>query len=98
MSEFLLTLGSFSFQGFDSPSSILVKSKQRLAIHHLGSGFSTVDCLGEDNEVASFHGTFTGANAAARNPVNRVSQSPGATCRSDLGDEEPVRDHSGPRT
>lgn len=66
MSESLLTLGSFSFQGFESPSSILVKSKQRLAIHHLGSGFSTVDCLGEDNEVASFHGTFTGANAAAR--------------------------------
>jgi hypothetical protein len=66
MSNPLLTLGSFSFQSFESPSRILVKSKQRLAIHHLGSGISTVDCLGEDNEIASFSGTFTGANAAAR--------------------------------
>jgi hypothetical protein len=66
MSESLLTLGSFSFQGFESPDRILLKSKQRLAIHHLGSGISTVDCLGEDSEVASFRGTFTGANAPAR--------------------------------
>jgi hypothetical protein len=66
MPEPLLTLGSFSFQGFESPDRILVKNKQRLAIHHLGSGGSMVDCLGEDSGVASFRGTFTGTNAAAR--------------------------------
>jgi hypothetical protein len=66
MSTSLLTLGSFSFLGFESPDRISVKSKQRLAAHHLGSGISTVDCLGEDSQIASFRGTFTGTNAADR--------------------------------
>lgn len=66
MSKPLLTLGSFSFDGFESPERIVLKSKQRLAVHHLGSGLSTADSLGEDCEIASFRGIFTGANSSAR--------------------------------
>lgn len=66
MSNVLLTLGSFSFEGLESPGQILLKTKQRLAIHHLGSGSSTVDSLGKDIEIVTFRGIFTGAAAADR--------------------------------
>jgi hypothetical protein len=62
----LLTLGPFSFEGLESPERILLKSKQRLVVHHLGSGSSTVDSLGEDYEIVSFRGVFSGRSATAR--------------------------------
>jgi hypothetical protein len=62
----LLTLGSFAFEGLESPERILLKSKQRLVIHHLGSGLTTIDSLGEDYEIVSFRGIFSGKNAASR--------------------------------
>jgi hypothetical protein len=66
MSTPLLTLGSFSFIGLESPEQVLLKSKQRLAVHHLGSGSTATDSLGEDYEIASFSGVFSGINAPAR--------------------------------
>lgn len=62
----LLTLGTFAFEGLESPERILLKSKQRLVIHHLGSGLTTIDSLGEDYEIVSFRGIFSGTNAASR--------------------------------
>jgi len=66
MSEPLLTLGTFSFQGLESPERILLKSKQRIIVHHLGSGLTLADSLGDDCEIVSFRGVFSGANTAAR--------------------------------
>jgi len=66
MSSPLLTLGPFSFEGLESPELILLKAKQRLAVHHLGSGSSITDSLGQDFETASFRGIFAGSNAATR--------------------------------
>jgi hypothetical protein len=62
----LLKLGRFSFTGLESPERIHLQAKQRLAIHHLGSGQSTADCLGEDAKIATFRGIFSGINAAER--------------------------------
>jgi hypothetical protein len=62
----LLTLGSFSFIGLEVPERILVRAKQRLSVHHLGSGVSITDSLGEDCETISFGGIFTGTNASER--------------------------------
>jgi hypothetical protein len=66
MSNPLLTLGPFSFEGLESPERIQIKTKQRLAVHHLGSGSSTIDYLGNDYETVSFRGIFSGVNAADR--------------------------------
>jgi hypothetical protein len=66
MSSPLLTLGPFSFEGLESPELIQLKAKQRLAVHHLGSGSSITDSLGQDFETASFRGIFAGSNAATR--------------------------------
>ena len=66
MSESLLKLGTFSFEGLESPERIMVTSKQRIAIHHLGSGFSVADCLGEDCGSVTFRGIFTGSRAESR--------------------------------
>jgi hypothetical protein len=66
MSTSLLILGPFSFEGLEAPESILLKTKQRLVIHRLGSGTSSIDSLGEDIEVVSFRGIFVGTNATAR--------------------------------
>lgn len=62
----LLTLGPFSFEGLESPPKVLVKTKQRLAVHHLGSGSTTTDSLGEDSGIVRFQGIFSGPNAADR--------------------------------
>jgi len=62
----LLTLGSFSFEGLESPEQIQLKTRQRLAVHHLGSGLSEIEYLGNDYETVSFRGIFCGANAADR--------------------------------
>jgi hypothetical protein len=66
MATSLLTLGSFSFDGFESPERIVLKSKQRLVIHHLASGYSSADSLGQDCDIVSFQGIFTGTNALTR--------------------------------
>jgi hypothetical protein len=66
MSNSLLTLGSFSFTDLECPDRIILKARQRLAVHHMGSGASVTDSLGDDCETASFRGTFTGPNTAAR--------------------------------
>jgi hypothetical protein len=66
MSDSLLTLGSFSFYGLEAPERILLKSKHRLVVHRLGSGSSSIDSLGEDPEVVSFRGIFTGVDATVR--------------------------------
>ena len=66
MSNPLLTLGPFSFVGLESPERIQLKTKQRLAVHHLGSGNSTIDYLGNDYETVSFRGIFSGTDAADR--------------------------------
>jgi hypothetical protein len=71
-------LGSFSFEGLEAPESILLKTKHRLIIHRLGSGSSSIDSLGEDTEVVSFRGIFTGINAAARSCVIEQLRSQGA--------------------
>jgi hypothetical protein len=66
MAYSLLTLGTFSFEGLESPERIHLKTKQRLVVHHLGSGATTVDYLGDDYETVSFGGIFSGAYAADR--------------------------------
>ena len=40
--------------------------KQRLAVHRLGSGRAVADSLGEDCEIVSFRGIFSGVNAVDR--------------------------------
>jgi hypothetical protein len=62
----LLTLGTFVFEGLEAPESLLLKKKQRIAIHRMGSGTSSIDSLGEDLEVVSFRGIFSGTNASDR--------------------------------
>jgi hypothetical protein len=62
----LLTLGSFSFEGLESPDRIILKNKQRLVVHHLGSGKLMVDSLGEDSQIVTFRGVFSGLNAPIR--------------------------------
>jgi hypothetical protein len=62
----LLTLGQFSFVDLESPDRIIVRTKQRLVVHHLGSGSAAIDSLGTDIEAVSFTGIFTGTNAATR--------------------------------
>ena len=67
MSYPLLTLGPFSFEGLESPQKIQLKTKQRISgVHHLGSGLSAIDYLGNDYEIVSFRGIFSGQNAADR--------------------------------
>lgn len=66
MSTPLLTLGTFSFEGLEAPDRIQLKTKQRLAIHPVCSGSSIIDYLGEDCEIISFRGIFSGTNAAGR--------------------------------
>ena len=66
MANPLLKLGPFSFEGLESPERIHVRMRQRLALHHLGSGRTTVDYLGNDHETVSFRGIFSGVNAAER--------------------------------
>jgi hypothetical protein len=66
MTESLLKLGTFSFEGLESPERIVVSSKQRIALHHLGSGFTVADCLGEDIGIVTFRGIFSGAHAEDR--------------------------------
>jgi hypothetical protein len=66
MPNSLLTLGSFAFEGLESPDGIILKSKQRLAVHHLGSGSSIADALGEDCQTVTFRGVFSGLSATAR--------------------------------
>ena len=66
MSNPLLRLGNFAFEGLESPERIHLKANQRLAVHHLGSGMSIADCLGDDCEVVSFRGIFSGKNTAER--------------------------------
>ena len=66
MSNSLLALGPFSFEGLESPEQIHFKTKQRVAVHHLGSGLSKIDYLGDDYETVSFRGIFSGTSAADR--------------------------------
>ena len=66
MSNPLLTLGPFSFLGLESPSQIYLKSSQRIAVHHLGSGRSVADALGQDCEIVTFRGIFNSTDAADR--------------------------------
>ncbi len=66
MSNSQLTLGPFVFEGLESPERIVLKSKQRLAVHHLGSGLSVTDSLGQEYQSIGFQGAFTGLNAANR--------------------------------
>jgi hypothetical protein len=61
-----LKLGSFSFEGLESPDQIVLRTKQRLAIHYLGSGSSLIDSLGQDATIVSFRGIFSGTQAATR--------------------------------
>ena len=78
MPNSLLTLGPFSFEGLEAPDRILLKTKHRLAVHRLGSGYLSIDSLGEDAEVVSFRGMFTGPNAAARSRTIEQLRSKGA--------------------
>jgi hypothetical protein len=66
MPDTLLALGQFSFVGLESPARVILETKQRLVVHHLGSGSTVIDSLGTDIEVVSFSGIFTGTNAATR--------------------------------
>jgi hypothetical protein len=66
MSRPLLTLGPFAFVGLESPQSIHLTAKQRLNVHHLGSGSTAVDSLGTDFQIASFQGVFSGTGAMIR--------------------------------
>ena len=61
-----LTLGPFIFEGLEVPERIVLKSRQRVIVHHLGSGASAMDSLGEDPQSITFQGTFTGPNTANR--------------------------------
>ena len=61
-----VTLGPFTFEGFEVPDRIVLKSKQRLFVHHLGSGTTLTDSLGTEHQIISFGGTFTGHNATNR--------------------------------
>lgn len=66
MSTALLSLGPFAFEGLESPEQIILRSKQRLIVHHLASGATITNSLGEDCETAIFEGIFAGTDAAAR--------------------------------
>jgi hypothetical protein len=80
MSSSLLTLGSFSFEGLEVPGSILIKSRQRIAVHHLGSGTSVAEVLGEDCEMVAFRGVFSGLQAAARIRAVEYIRTQGLPC------------------
>jgi len=69
MGNSFLRLGSFSFEGLESPEKIAVQSRQRLSVHHLGSGSSVTDSIGSDCETVSFSGVFSGSNATARSQL-----------------------------
>ena len=62
----LLTLGSFSFDGLESPDRITISCKQRLVVHRMASGSSITDSLGNESEVISFQGIFSGRGAIER--------------------------------
>jgi hypothetical protein len=66
MPNYLFSLGSFSFKGLESPDKVTLRSKQRLVVHHLGSGLSVTDSLGDDFQIANFGGFFTGPDAPTR--------------------------------
>ena len=66
MPDSLLTLGSFSFADLESPDRIIVRCRQRLAVHRLGSGSISVGSLGEDPQYISFRGIFSGTAARSR--------------------------------
>ncbi len=78
MPSSLLTLGSFSFDGLEAPNRIVLSSKQRLIVHHLASGLSITDSLGEDCDTASFQGVFAGNNGAERIRLIEYMKSQGA--------------------
>ena len=61
-----LSLGSFLFEGLESPERIIVKKHRRLMVHRLGSGGAIADWLGDDCPLMSFQGIFSGANAINR--------------------------------
>ena len=60
-----LSLDSFVFEGLEIPDKIVIKNKQRFAVHHTGRGCA-VDSMGEDCQSISFRGAFTGLEAANR--------------------------------
>jgi hypothetical protein len=66
LSNPLFILGSISFEGLEVPERVLLKTKHRLVVHKLGSGSSLIDSLGEDVEVVTFNGIFSGINAVGR--------------------------------
>ena len=61
-----LTVGPISLSGLELPDQILLQGKQRVAIHRMGSGNLLIDTLGEDVQIASFHGSFFGSEAPSR--------------------------------
>jgi hypothetical protein len=61
-----IQIGALSLRGFEVPSSVRFGGRHRLAIHNLAGGRRVVERLGPDDSEISFHGTFSGPNAAAR--------------------------------
>jgi hypothetical protein len=59
-------MGSISFEGLEVPERVLLRTKRRLVIHSLGSGASLIDSLGEEVEVITFNGIFSGTDAIRR--------------------------------
>ena len=66
VTEALLRLGTFSFQGLEVPSRIVVRGKQRILVRYFGLGSLALDSLGSDCETVSFAGVFSGKHAPAR--------------------------------
>ena len=66
MSSTRLTMGPFTFENLELPEKIYLKTRQRLFVHHLGSGGSVTDSLGTDYQSLRFKGTFTGPHAVSR--------------------------------
>ena len=66
MTKPLIQLGTFAFEGLECPEKITVSSRQRIAVHPIATGGSVFDALGEDTQIISFGGIFTGPQAANR--------------------------------
>ena len=66
MANSLISLGSFTFQGFEAPDKIVLRGRQRISVHYLGSGQASIGVLGRDYQVLSFQGILSGSNAVHR--------------------------------
>ncbi len=66
MPDFPVTLGNFSFQGFEVPAEMPFGGAQALTTHKLIGGTRIIDAMGRDDVLLSWSGTFLSPDAAQR--------------------------------